>query len=187
MTLPTFKQGELSQRRPEYQTWTALLQALGVRTYVELGSSYGSANHIHNAGIRVVAVDMLNDPSGGYHRDIHYLKRSSFDRGTLDEVIAWFGDIPDAAFIDAEHDGAAPRLDFELWWPNVRLVLGFHDIRIPNVQRIWDDLCVDIPNGAVEIIGRDYASAASWQGPGTGRDGRISGGGIGVLLKEATP
>ena len=39
-------------------------------------------------------------------------------------------------------------------------------------------------HGSVEIIGRDYASARSWQGPGAPADGRLSGGGIGILFKE---
>lgn len=181
MTLPAFAAARCGQREPEFLAWVAICLAHDVCSYVELGT--GHADYMHLAGIpSIVAVDINNQPFYGVKHDaVNYVRGDSHDVETLSQVLEILGGYPDVVFIDADHDGDAPRRDFDLWYPVARKLVGFHDIRIPNVQRIWDEIAFRHPS--VEIIGRDLASAQAWQGMGTSPDGRISGGGIGVLWK----
>ncbi len=183
MPLPKFNQRFLGQRKPEYLAWAALCVANGVRSYVELGA--GSAHFLYQSGVpRVVGVDMLHvdnrhNPyqAGG----VIYYRGDSHDLQTLHDVCVKLDGFPDAVFIDADHSYDAVRQDFDMWWPVATMLVGFHDILIPDVRRFWNEICLDITSA--EIIGRDIASAKSWQGPGCPDDGVISGGGIGVLWK----
>jgi len=186
MPLPEFDQATMGQRGPEYIAWASICLALGIHSYVELGS--GSAHYIRQAGImRVASVDLNNfDVPMGMHnatrRDgVVYYQGNSHDPATLHRIKQLFSGPPDAVFIDADHDYAPVREDFELWWPATTKVMGFHDIQIPSVARLWMEISINIPS--VKLIGCDRASAASWQGESCPQDGVLSAGGIGVLIK----
>jgi hypothetical protein len=185
MPLPEFTQATMGQRRPEYITWASLCVAMNIATYVELGS--GSAHYIKRAGAgRVISVDINNVDGGKLHNPhredgVVYYRGNSHDPDILREIIDLLDGMPDAVFIDADHDGDAPRRDFELWWPNTRMLLGFHDIQIPNVASLWREISLHIPS--VKLIGCDRESAVSWQGMGCPQDGVLSAGGIGVVFK----
>ena len=185
MPLPKFDQITMGQREPEYLTWTALCVAMGVTSYVELGT--GSAHFMKRAGVdKVIAMDINNPEAATLHNPhretgVSYVQGNSHDADMLRYVVEFLGDLPDAVFIDADHDGDAPRRDFDLWWPNTRMLMGFHDIRIPNVAYLWHEISLQI--SSVKLIGCDRASAVSWQGPGCPQDGILSAGGIGVLFK----
>ena len=177
--LPTFMQAPCGQREPEFMAWAALLRAYDCKSYVELGT--GHADYMALMGMKVVAVD-INNPDGHVNENgVQYVRGDSHDRHTLDRVLHLLGDLPDAVFIDADHDNDAPRLDFDLWYSTAQKLVGFHDIHIPNVAAIWKEISFKFPSA--DITGRDIASAISWQGPGTSPDGFISGGGIGVVYK----
>lgn len=180
-TLPKFDNARMGQREPEFLAWVAICLAMDVHSYVELGT--GHSHYMHTAGIsRVVAVDINNPPYDGMSNEgVNYVQGSSYDSATLAQVLGIVGDQPDVVFIDADHDGDAPQRDFDLWYPQARKLIGFHDICIPNVARIWNDLSLKHPS--VEFLGRDLASAIAWQGPGTPSNGRMSAGGIGVIFK----
>lgn len=181
MTLPIFTSGKMGQREPEFLAWVAILQALDVRSYVELGT--GHAHYIREAGVpTVVTVDINTLAGGARDNGVEYISGDSHDPAILAKVLTFLGGDPDAVFIDADHDLDAPRKDFDLWWPHATKVCGFHDILIPNIENdLWPDVRFRFPS--ISIIGHDIASAKAWQGPGTSPDGRISGGGIGVLFK----
>ena len=177
---PDFERFNTGQRKPEFLSWASICLVSGATSYVELGT--GHAAYMREMGIpNVVTVDIDEPQYGITHADVKYLHGNSYDVGTLHRVVEALGGLPDIVFIDADHDGESPRRDFDLWYQVAQKLVGFHDICIPNVQRIWDEIAVHYPS--VEIIGRDLASAIAWQGPGTPKDGRISGGGIGVIWK----
>jgi len=179
-SLPEFDTARLGQRKPEFLSWVSICLTAGAKSYVELGT--GHAGYMLAAGIpSVVAVDINNPQYGVPTEGVHYIRGSSYDIDTFRRVIDVLGGYPDVVFIDADHDGNAPRKDFDLWYPVAQKLVGFHDILIPNIVRIWNDIAFRHPS--VEIIGRDLASAQAWQGMGTSPDGRISGGGIGVIWK----
>lgn len=179
-SLPEFKSSRIGQREPEFLSWVALCLMVGAKSYVELGT--GHSHYMRAAGIpSVVAVDINNPQYGIVSEEVHYVRGSSYDISTLTQVTDILGGLPDVVFIDADHDGDAPRRDFDLWYPVAQKLVGFHDILIPNITPIWNDIAFRHPS--VEIIGRDLASAQAWQGMGTSPDGRISGGGIGVIWK----
>ena len=170
------------QREPEFLLWVALLQALHVQSYVELGT--GHSHYIHAAGVpTVVAVDINTPPDKFlFDRGVRYLHGDSHDPALLEEVIGILKGYPECVFIDADHDGDAPQRDFDLWWPYATKLVGFHDILIPNIERnIWPQIA--LRHKSAKIIGCDLASAIQWQGPLCPQDGIISGGGIGVVWK----
>jgi hypothetical protein len=180
-SLPEFKSSRMGQREPEFIAWVSILLAHNIQSYVELGT--GHAHYIHAIGVpRVVTVDINTPQYGVIDAGVTYLSGNSYDIDTLKRTIDALGGLPDVVFIDADHDGDAPRRDFDLWYPVAQKLVGFHDILIPNIaQRIWPEIAFRHPS--VELIGRDLASAQAWQGMGTSPDGRISGGGIGVIWK----
>jgi hypothetical protein len=185
MPLPEFDQITMGQREPEYLTWTALCVAMGVSSYVELGT--GSAHFMKRAGIdKVVAMDINNPEAATLHNPhretgVSYIQGNSHDVAMLRQVVDFLGCLPDAVFIDADHDGDAPRQDFELWYPVAQKLVGFHDIQIPNIAELWREISLNLPS--VKLIGCDRASAVSWQGPNCPQDGILSAGGIGVIFK----
>jgi len=178
-----FDQSKLGQRKPEYLLWTALCVAMGVESYVELGS--GSAHYLLAAGIpKVIGIDIAHSTErhNPYESEgVLYLRGDSHDLVTLHKVLELLDGPPDAVFIDAAHDYDSVRMDSEVWWPAVRMLLGFHDIQIPDVGRLWNEISLD--TCSAKIIGCDLPSAISWQGPGAPSNGVLSGGGIGVLFK----
>jgi hypothetical protein len=184
MPLPEFNQATMGQRKPEYLAWTALCVAMGVQSYVELGS--GSAHFIRQAGVpQVISVDIAHSEElfhNPYREDgVRYSKGDSHHPSTLHAVLDMLGGPPDAVFIDADHDYAPVKADFELWWPSARLLVGFHDIQIPSVAQFWKEISLGI--SSVKLIGCDRASAVSWQGEGSPADAVLSAGGIGVLFR----
>ena len=177
--LPTFMQGSCGQREPEFMAWAALLRAYECKSYVELGT--GHAEYIAKMGIDAVAVD-INNPDGLTNNGVRYVRGDSHDRRTLDRVLHLLGDLPDAVFIDADHNDESPRLDFELWYPAAQKLVGFHDILIPNIgERIWPPIALEHPSA--KIVACDRASEFAWQGPGAPQNGILSAGGIGVIYK----
>jgi hypothetical protein len=170
----------MGQREPEFLAWVSICLTIGAKSYVELGT--GHSHYMRAAGIpSVVAVDINNPQYGVISEDVNYVRGSSYDIDTFRRVIDILGGYPDVVFIDADHDGDAPRRDFELWYPVAQKLVGFHDILIPNITPLWNEVAFQYKSA--EIIGRDLASAQAWQGMGTSPDGRISGGGIGVIFK----
>lgn len=178
--LPQFMQAPCGQREPEFMAWAALVRAYDCKSYVELGT--GHADYMALMGMKVVAVDINNDEGRVNHNGVHYVRGDSHARSTIDRVLHLLGDLPDAVFIDADHDNDAPRLDFDLWYSVAQKLVGFHDILIPNIaERIWPQIALERPSA--KIIGCDRASALAWQGPDAPQDGILSGGGIGVIYK----
>lgn len=167
-----------NQRVPEYHAWTCLCVGMGIRTYVELGC--GSSHEQHEAGIRVVTVDILpnglGDGLGGF---LPHVQGDSHDPATLQRVLDTLGEPPDCVFIDADHSYAATKADFDLWWPLVRRMVGFHDIRMPGTMDFWREVSRLHPS--IELVSRDTASACAWQHGAT--TGDVDCGGIGVLFK----
>ena len=162
-----------NQRWPEIHAWTSLCLGMGVCSCVELGigSSYLLARH----DVKTVTVDVLPDVNE------NHIQGNSHDPATLQRVLDRLGGAPDVVFIDADHDDPAVRADFDLWWPHARLLVGFHDILMPSVAPFWQSIRRVHPS--LEIIARDTASAQRWQ-VGSGSDGDLACGGIGVLFKE---
>jgi hypothetical protein len=166
-----------NQRVPEFHSWVCLCKGMETKSYVELGC--GSAHWLTQAGVtKVITVDIL--PNG--LRNVPHIQGDSHDPHTLDRVLYILGDAPDVVFIDADHEAAAVQKDFELWWPVARMMVGFHDIRMPSVIPFWQDIRLKYPS--IEIIARDVESANAWQHPGPHPDGLVNCGGIGVLFKK---
>lgn len=186
MIFPPFEQARLAQRKPEYMIWAALCSSMGVESYVELGS--GAGHYMLAAGIpTVVSVDIAHSTErhNPYESEgVHYFRGDSHELETLYGVLSIIGREPDVVFIDADHSYDAVRKDFDMWWPAARKLVGFHDILIPDIVPFWNEVSLNIPSA--KIIGCDLASAQSWQGPGAPSDGVLSGGGIGVLFKDAS-
>jgi hypothetical protein len=162
-----------------------LCMSMGVKSYVELGT--GSGFFLLDAGVpSVVCVDINNAPDrhNSYEATgVHYLRGNSHDLQTLRDVLTILGGPPDAVFIDADHSYEAVRQDFDMWYPAAKMLIGFHDILIPDVARLWEEISLSITSA--KVIGCDLLSARSWQGDGAPADGRLTGGGIGVIFKES--
>jgi hypothetical protein len=148
---------------------------MGIQSYVELG--VGSSWEHAQAGIKVVTVDVLPNGLPG----IHHIQGDSHDLGTLHHVLELLGGNPDCVFIDADHEYNAVRHDFDMWYPAATKLIGFHDILMPGVSQLWNEVKRQYPS--VEIIGRDPASGEQWQ-RGSGTDGDLNVGGIGVIFKD---
>jgi hypothetical protein len=163
-----------NQRIPEYHAWTCLCLGSGARTYLELGC--GSAHSQKLGGMNVLTVDILSNGLG----DIPHIQQSSNDPELVTKVLNHFGDRPDITFIDADHSYDAVKADWELWWFNTKKIVAFHDILMPGVRELWEEISLQYPS--IQIIGRDIASAEAWQHQGHVR-GQVNCGGIGVLFK----
>jgi hypothetical protein len=163
-----------NQRIPEYTAWTALCIGLGATSYVELGC--GSSHEQHKAGMRVVTVDLLPNGLSG----IHHVQGDSHDPLMVPAIYAILDGPPDIVFIDADHSYEGCKADFDLWHPVARIAVGFHDILLgEGCNRFWDEISQQHPS--VQIVGRDHASAAAWQG--SHNNGHVNAGGIGVIFK----
>ena len=167
----------VNQRALEYHTWVCLCLGMQVRNYVELGR--GSAGVFREAlgPGKVVTVDL--DPNG--LEGIPHFRADSHDPETVLKVLKLLGEIPEVVFIDAGHETADVRKDFELWWPNTKRIVGFHDILMPTVAPFWNTIRLGIPS--IEIIAHDMDSANEWQRSSLHPDGNVPCGGIGVLFK----
>ena len=167
-----------NQRIPEYTAWMSLCLGMGIKSYIELG--VGSSWEQHNAGIRVVTVDVLPNGLPG----IDHVQGDSHDLETLHKVLTILGGQPDCVFIDADHSYDACRMDFDMWYPAATKLIGFHDILLgEGCDRFWNQIKREYPS--VEIISRDQASGEAWQ-RGSGTNGDLLAGGIGVILKGLT-
>ena len=165
-----------NQRIPEFHAWTSLCLGMGIQTYVELG--VGSSWEHAQAGVRVVTVDILPNGLPG----IHHIQGDSHSLETLHAVLTHLGDRPDCVFIDADHTYDAVKADFDLWYPAAKYLIGFHDILLgEGSDRFWNQIKREYPS--VEIIARDQASGEQWQ-RGSGTNGDLLAGGIGVIFKE---
>lgn len=164
-----------NQRVPEYHSWVSLCVGMGIRSYVELG--VGSSWEHSQVGINVITVDIL--PNG--FPSIPHVQGDSHDLGTLHQVLTILGGPPDCVFIDADHSYDACRQDFDMWYPAATKLIGFHDITLQEgSDRFWNEVKRQYPS--VEIIGRDQASGEAWQ-RGSGTNGDLHAGGIGVIFK----
>jgi len=165
-----------NQRWPEFHAWACLCRGIGARTYLELGC--GSSGWMHRyAGLHAIAIDLCE------HAGCEHVIANSHDPAMVDHVKRLLGGGPlDVIFIDASHEYADARADFDLWWPIARVAVGFHDILMPGPRQLWDEVSVEHPS--VEIIARDAASAFEWQRT-SWPDGHMPMGGIGVLFKES--
>lgn len=163
-----------NQRIPEYCSWVALCIGMGIKTYVELG--VGSSWEHAQAGIKVVTVDVLPNGLPG----IHHIQNDSHSLETLHQVLEYLGGPPDCVFIDADHEYGAVYQDFDMWYPAATKLIGFHDILMHGVNQLWGEVKRQYPS--VEIIARDPASGEQWQ-RGSGTNGDLNVGGIGVLFK----
>jgi hypothetical protein len=186
MVIPKITERGMDQRSTEYRAWAALCLGMGVRSYLELGSGSGeSANYMLYAGVpRIVTVDSLASRAVPrvLHSQIDFIYMDSQDLELPTRVLKCLeGNWPDVVFIDADHSAEAVRKDFALWWPYAKQMVAFHDILMPTVYPVWEELCLKIPS--VQIVGRDYESANLWQ-DNAPRDGVLWCGGIGVLFKE---
>jgi len=170
-----------NQRVPEYHSWVCLCAGMGIETYVELGC--GSSHSLLDIGIKpenIITVDIL--PNGLVGTGIRHLEANSHDPDTLKAVVSLLGRFPDVVFIDADHEAPGVRADFDLWYPVARLMVGFHDVLMPSVIPVWNDL--SLRHRSIQIEARDLASADEWQHGGSHPDGHVNCGGIGVIFKE---
>lgn len=168
-----------AQRGKEYHTWIALCLALGVKRYVELGCATGaSATFALHSGIqKVVTIDTTALRPVGLSRDIPFISATSGDPRNIERVFHHLSGWTDAVFIDASHEAIDVRKDFDLWWPETKILLAFHDIQGFGVKQVWEDVSKEIRS--VEIISKDRFSESEFF------DNRnVQWGGIGVLFKE---
>jgi len=185
--IPKITERIMDQRPAEYRAWTALCMGMGVQRYVELGmGGGGAANYMKNAGVpRIAVVELLHtrsEPNVVLRKDIGYISGNSYSESAVIEAIAYLEDSPDVVFVDADHSEYAVRRDFEVWWPVCKMMIAFHDIFMPTITPVWNELSLKI--SSVQIVGRDYESASIWQDRAP-LDGTLpSCGGIGVLFKE---
>src|SRR5216684_3129170 len=113
LSLPVFDQAKMGQRKPEYLIWTALCKAMGIRSYVELGT--GSGHYLLDAGIeKVIGVDVNHTNTNERHNfyqdaRVCCVSGDSHDLQTLHDVLTLLDGPPDAVFIDADHSYDAVR------------------------------------------------------------------------------
>ena len=185
-----------NQRGAEYPAWIAICLAAGARSYVEVGCGTGrGVLRFREAGMpRVVGIDLCPRAPSIFDEErpgdtaLGYVAADSSSLDAIRRTVEFLGDIPDAVFIDADHSYAKTRMDFEAWWPNTRLLLGFHDILIngdAHCGRFWNEIKYD--TRSLELLSRDRKSVLEWQGQGcldVAPDGNITAGGIGILFRE---
>ncbi|MFP4538472.1 MAG: class I SAM-dependent methyltransferase [Dichotomicrobium sp.] len=149
------------QVQSELAEFIALLQAEGVRSYLEIGCLYGDTFHAVGMalpeGARLVAVDLPGwkhgQPIGRHPHSGEYLKRAGADlsrRGRKVDVllgdshdvevvnaVAALGPF-DAVLIDGDHTPEGCAEDWRDYGPLGRIV-AFHDIAgIPAVRSVFE-------------------------------------------------
>jgi len=198
MIFNTLHNGEakMNQRGAEYPAWICICQGAGVKSYVEVGCGVGrGVIRFREAGIsRVIGIDLCPHPPSIFEeerpgdRNLEYIYGDSSSEEVVQHTLKLLDGKPDAVFIDADHSYAKSKLDFERWWPNTNILLGFHDILMTHedsVATFWNQVRLD--TRSLELYSRDRKSVLEWQGQGcldVSPDGHMSGGGIGILFKE---
>jgi len=187
---------KMNQRGAEYPAWIAVCLAAGAKTYVEVGCGVGrGVIRFREAGMpKVVGIDLCPHRPSVFDEDrpsddnLLYVCGDSSSSEVVEQTIILLGGPPDAVFIDADHSYDKSRMDFERWWPNTNLLLGFHDVLMNHTDSVgtfWNRIRLDIRS--LELYSRDRKSVLEWQGQGcldASPDGHMSGGGIGILFKE---
>lgn len=198
LTFNTLHDGEakMNQRGAEFSAWLAICVATGARTYVEVGCGVGrTAIAAREAGIdRVVGIDLCPHRPATFDEDrpgdadLGYIAADSSSEAAGALAERFLGGRPDAVFIDADHSYAKSKMDFERWWPNTRLLIGFHDILMDHADSVgtfWNQ--IKLEHRSLELYSRDRRSVLEWQGQGAldaSPDGRLTAGGIGILFRE---
>jgi len=199
MKFNTLREGEvrMNQRGAEYPAWICICVGAGIKSYVEVGCGVGiGTTRFREAGIsKVVGIDLCPHPPAILEQErpgdksLMYISGDSSDQETVEKTLKLLGGEPDAVFIDADHNYEKSKMDFEIWWPHTKLLLGFHDILMNpddnTVAKLWNT--VKLQHRSLELYSRDRKSVLEWQGQGAldaSPDGIISGGGIGILFKE---
>lgn len=119
--------------------------------YVEVGTQHGRsmycANRFLPKGVKKIAVDIFDPPSGPdtmsrkdffkqYLKDVAYINQSS-------EVASKGFKLPiSMMFIDADHSYEMVKLDVESWYPHVKsgAYLYFHDADSGGVLQLMDEM-----------------------------------------------
>jgi SAM-dependent methyltransferase len=187
-------EAKMNQRGAEYPAWIAICLAAGVRTYVEVGCGVGRGIlRFREAGIEALGIDLCPHAPSIFEEErpgdlqLHYIAADSSSEEAVQLTELKIG-TPDAVFLDADHSYGKAKMDYMRWWPNARLLLGFHDILIDgdaHIGRLWNELKYD--TRSLELLSRDRRSVLEWQGQGcldASPDGRLTAGGIGVLFKQ---
>lgn len=136
------------QEKEELFALAALMQAEGVRSYLELGASEGVSLYCLGMCLpkdsRIWALDLCEVHSEPYlMRNIDLLRESGQNiwimKGTTQQHSSFrFVDL-DAILIDAGHTYEEVKADWEMYKDLGKMVI-FHDIRLPPVQRFWFEL-----------------------------------------------
>jgi SAM-dependent methyltransferase len=198
MQFNTLHMGEakMNQRGAEYPAWICICMGARAKSYVEVGCGVGRGIiRFREAGMsRVVGIDLCPRRPATFDEDpilggnIDYVFGDSSSEEVVQQTLQILGGKPDAVFIDADHSYQKSKKDFEMWWPNVNILLGFHDILMNHADSVgtfWNQIRLDFRS--LELYSRDRKSVLEWQGQGcldASPDGHMSGGGIGILFKE---
>lgn len=199
MIFNTLQGGEarMNQRGAEYPAWICICKGAEAKSYVEVGCGVGrGVLRFREAYMpKVVGIDLCPHPPSIFEQErpedknLYYIAADSSSDEAIQRTIEFLGGDPDAIFIDADHGYEKSKKDFEKWWPHAKLLLGFHDILMNpadnTVAKLWNE--IKFHYRSLELYSRDLRSALEWQGQGcldASPDGRISGGGIGILFKE---
>lgn len=150
----------------EFRPFLALLQSLGVRSYLEVGAYQGGAfyramRHLP-VGSLGVTVDNHNRIGRSVHRPtleivgerltrrgyrIEHVFGNSQEIGTI-AAVRRLGPF-DAVFIDADHSYAGVKRDWEAYGPMGRHLVAFHDVaeehttrsgKRVEVPRLWQEI-----------------------------------------------
>ncbi len=198
MQFNTLHMGEarMNQRGAEYPAWICICLGAEAKSYVEVGCGVGrGVIRFREAGLpTVVGIDLcprrpsVFDEERPGDMNLKYVYGDSSSEEVVEQTLEILGGKPDAVFIDADHSYEKSKKDFEMWWPNVNILLGFHDILMNHADSVgtfWNQIRLDFRS--LELYSRDRKSVLEWQGQGcldASPDGHMSGGGIGILFKE---
>jgi predicted O-methyltransferase YrrM len=143
------------QDPPELFALIALMNARGVRRYLELGASEGVSLYTIGMclpeGAEIDAVDLGEAHSVGNLRDnVRRLNASGrrttlFEMTTLDARQRLHGKTYDAILIDAGHKYEEVKNDWEMYRGMAPMIV-FHDIRLGGPSQLWWEL-----GGGLEI------------------------------------
>jgi cephalosporin hydroxylase len=152
------------QVRSELEALLELVQEVGGRTIVEIGSEFGGTLFALTRAAApdacIVSVD-LPVPDGyprerepvyqafaGDRQRLHLVRGDSHDPATRDRVAEIIGGQADLVFIDGDHAYEGVLADWELYRPLARPggIVAFHDIipgsdeDVGGVPRLWSEL-----------------------------------------------